>query len=90
MAPERANFAPRVRRTYSNFALKARLEHAMAKIQELKYANQSLTKRNKKLKTALNCISDKAEAAWGADTADAVEMAQQFQALWDQVQSDLD
>ena len=90
MAPKRVQFAPRERRTYSNQALKARLEHAMKKIRELKFVNQSLAKRNKKLNAAPNYISDKAAAALDADTADGAGMVQQVQVLWDQVQSDLD
>ena len=90
MAPKRAHFAPRVRRVYSNYALRTRLEHAMKQIKELKCANQILAKRNKKLKTALNVVSDRADAALEADTADGEGMLQQVQAIRDQVQSDED
>ena len=90
MAPKRVHFAPRVRRVYSNFALKTRLENAMKQIRELKYTNQATAKRNEKHKTALNAISDKAGAALEADTADGEAMMQQVQALRGQVQSDLD
>ena len=62
----------------------------MKQIKELKCANKALVNRNKKLKTAMNAISDKADAALEADTADGEEMRQQVQAIRDQVQSDAD
>ena len=62
----------------------------MEQIKELKYANQALAKRNKKLTTAMNAVSDKADAALEADTADAAAMVLQIQALRDQVQSGMD
>ena len=90
MAPKRAQFAPRVRRTCSNLALKARLEDAMKKNPELKIINQSLFKRNKKLMTALEAIQSKIEAALEADSEDAAATALRVQELRDQIQSDLD
>ena len=62
----------------------------MKQIKELKCANQALAKRNKKLMTAMNAVSDKADAAMEADAADAMAMALQIQELRDQVQSDMD
>ena len=83
MAPKRAHFAPRVRRVDSNYALRTRPEYAMKQIRELKCAN-------KKLKTALNVVSDRADAALEADAADGEGTLQQVQAIRDQVQSDED
>ena len=51
MAPKQAQTAPRIKRTYSQLALKCRLEQAPKTIRELKYVNQTLFKRIKKLKT---------------------------------------
>ena len=62
----------------------------MKQINELKCAIQALAKRNEKLTTAMNAVSDKADAALVADTADATAMALQIQALRDHVQSDMD
>ena len=71
MAPNSVRFAPRVRRIYSNLALKTRLDYAMKEIRELKFVIQSLYKRSKKLKTAFKGIQSKAGAALEADAEDA-------------------
>ena len=89
MAPKRAQFAPRARRIYSNLALKTRPGDAMEKIRELKFVNQSLFKRNKKLKTTFEAIQSNIEAALEADAEDAATVLR-VQGLRGQVQSDLD
>ena len=90
MAPKRAQFAPRVRRTYSNLAFETRLEDALKKIQEFRFWNQSLLKRNKKLNTALKAINNKVEAVLEADTEDAAATVLRVQEIRDQIQSDVD
>ena len=90
MAPKRAQSAPRVRCTYSNVALKARLEDALKKIRELQFVNQTLYKRNKKLRTVLKSIYAKADEAIQTGVDDAAAMVLKVQELRDQVQSDSD
>ena len=90
MGPKRAQTAPPIRRTYSQLALKCRLEQAMKTNRELKYVNQTLNQRNEKLKTALTSFSTKADAALQADRDGADAMLLKAQELRDQAQSDSD